>query len=801
MSALDKVDQSLLSSVNRQLVAKGADFLGPLADIANMGWQAAEGNYYGAASSLIALGAGIAIAAGLAAAGIVGIPAVLLVVGLGMGVEALANFLFDYFDPFGINSDVNTHFDLALKTASPIVLDLDGDGIETFGAHGQVLFDHDGDGNKHGTGWVKSDDGLLVLDRNGNGTIDSGLELFGENTLLANGQKARDGFEAMQAVDGNGDGKLDASDAVWADLRVWRDLNGDGISQGGELFTLEELGIKSINTGSDGKLQNLGNNNHIDGFSTFEWDESRGGGTGVSGDVYFEDNQFYRKFGDRIEIPETLRGLPDMQGSGAVRDLREAAVGSQKLQDLLTSYAQAETSTAQKALLEQVVSAWSETAEFRTFDQRIGDLGNGTPYNFAFAYSWTVHGSDAMGSGGSGGGSATMGNAGNNSGLTVTQLERKELLEKIKVLEVFNNQYFFSFDAPTITSSGQTSLNHKAGAQQRSGVALAAVLGGTTYITESSFSFGPQQMAGIRSAYQALLDSVYEGLLLQTRLKPYVDAIGLTLGVDGVELDYSGITEILEQVAEQNVAKAVSDLFDLQKHQAFNGSLLADFVSISLLNWVEKLSPAEQQQLQGEFGPTLLLGSAAADHLTGTAQNDQLYGGAGDDLLDGGSGSNRLYGGSGNDVLKVSTSARDNLFVGDTGDDTLYGSNHSDTYLFNLGDGVDTIIETGSNSGAVDVLHFGEGIAAEHLWLGRSGNDLQVQLLGSEDQVIIRDWYRGTVNQLEQFQLDDGRALNFKQVNNLVDAMAAFGSPDGGELDLSVPQREQLDLLISANWQ
>ncbi|WP_434150627.1 hypothetical protein ACR2R6_03800 [Methylocaldum gracile subsp. desertum] len=77
----------------------------------------------------------------------------------------------------------------------PLALDLDGDGIETVGVAGSgtVLFDHDGDGLKQGTGWVKSDDGLLVLDRNGNGVIDNGAELFGVDTVLSDGQKATDG--------------------------------------------------------------------------------------------------------------------------------------------------------------------------------------------------------------------------------------------------------------------------------------------------------------------------------------------------------------------------------------------------------------------------------------------------------------------------------------------------------------------------------------------------------------------------------------------------------------------------------
>ncbi len=100
----------------------------------------------------------------------------------------------------------------------PLVLDLDGDGIETTTTRDGtvILFDHDGDGVKTGTGWVKPDDGWLVLDRNGNGAIDSGRELFGVDTLKSNGQFATDGFDALRDVDADKDGKIDASDSVFA---------------------------------------------------------------------------------------------------------------------------------------------------------------------------------------------------------------------------------------------------------------------------------------------------------------------------------------------------------------------------------------------------------------------------------------------------------------------------------------------------------------------------------------------------------------------------------------------------------
>ena len=134
----------------------------------------------------------------------------------------------------------------------PLVLDLDGDGIETTSIlDGTViLFDHNADGVKTGTGWVKPDDGWLVLDRNGNGTIDSGRELFGVDTLKSNNQLASSGFDALKDLDSNKDGKIDFADSVFANLRIWRDLNQDGISQAAELTTLSANSVTAIGVNS-----------------------------------------------------------------------------------------------------------------------------------------------------------------------------------------------------------------------------------------------------------------------------------------------------------------------------------------------------------------------------------------------------------------------------------------------------------------------------------------------------------------------------------------------------------------------
>ena len=135
---------------------------------------------------------------------------------------------------------------------SPLVFDLDGDGMELTSNEDGTVFDLDGDGKKDKTAWTKSgqgfDDAFLVLDRDGNGSIDSGKELFGDQHGAANG------YEELAKLDSNKDGKIDANDTAYTELKLWADMDGDGESDEGELKTLAEMGVTSISTQYTGKL-------------------------------------------------------------------------------------------------------------------------------------------------------------------------------------------------------------------------------------------------------------------------------------------------------------------------------------------------------------------------------------------------------------------------------------------------------------------------------------------------------------------------------------------------------------------
>ena len=115
-------------------------------------------------------------------------------------------------------SDPEPNITFAPANTSPIILDLNGNGVETKSKENGVYFDHDGDGFAQKTGWVGADDALLVWDRNGNGLIDDGSELFGNNFILSNGKMAANGFEALKEFDANGDGIVDDGELLTLEL-------------------------------------------------------------------------------------------------------------------------------------------------------------------------------------------------------------------------------------------------------------------------------------------------------------------------------------------------------------------------------------------------------------------------------------------------------------------------------------------------------------------------------------------------------------------------------------------------------
>ena len=133
---------------------------------------------------------------------------------------------------------------ITYECTTPLVLAFDGEPV-TFAEteHGFSLTTQQGAAR---TDWPTSATPWLALDRNGNGGIDDGRELFGSATVLSTGAAAGNGFQALADLDDNADGVIDEGDAAWSHLLVWRDANHDGVSSAAELTSLSEEGLRSL---------------------------------------------------------------------------------------------------------------------------------------------------------------------------------------------------------------------------------------------------------------------------------------------------------------------------------------------------------------------------------------------------------------------------------------------------------------------------------------------------------------------------------------------------------------------------
>ena len=667
----------------------------------------------------------------------------------------------------------------------PLVLDLDNDGLETTGIGGApVLFDGDGDGVKTGTGWLKGDDAFLALGKNGNGTIDNGNELFGVDTVLANGQKAADGFAALADLDSNHDGLFSSLDAQFANVRLWRDRNQDGVSQADELQTLAQSGIVSLGLASTATHLALAGDNVQTAAGTY----TRGDGqTGGTGNLDLAQNPFHRQFTDTLNT-DAVATLPDLQGSGAVRDLREAASVSPDLAAALRQLV-ANAATGSRAdfrtAVATIIDRWADSANFSdsfetaaATDQDLFFVLPGVSVLEAFNAHYKI---------------IEFGPDGYISDTPARQklirAQQAHIERLLKTLETFNGLPFVSVPGSEPTS-GTASSTVVAFAPPPSSGGSGTVVGG-----DAPLIYGLEQdrLNLLNQSYQALLQSVCDGLVLQTRLKPLLDTIGLQIDGNGIRLDFSALNAEFDRRLAANPLEGFGDLMDFNrstrdmlKDSGWQGwTRAADLLANDPLQAsFRNLLATEGALVKGTTGFTasgdaandLIVGDNDTDSLSGNAGDDVLFGlegndvlasGDGDDTLDGGAGNDTFYGGAGNDTLD-----------GGAGNDTLYGGQGDDTYQFKKGDGADGIIENydgyyGAGGGTADKIRFLD-VASTEVTALRSGYNLILQY--GSDSLTISEHFGGGANQIERIEFADGMAWDLAAIQANVTVRGTTGN-------------------------
>lgn len=268
-----------------------------------------------------------------------------------------------FFFPDTFKENLKDGFAYAETLRSPLVLDLNGDGINTTNVlSSTVYFDHDANGFAEKTGWISAEDGFLARDLNKNGVIDNGSELFGNYTVLKDGTLAANGFEALKDLDSNNDGVFDVNDEAFHDVVVWRDVNGNGITDEGELIDLLQTGVSSIALDYNAGEESDENGNKFSQTGTFS---DANGINKTIADIWFNVDLMDTKDKTAIEIPDDIKKLPNFKGIGNVHDLwtTMALDESGTLKSLLLDFINEPYEANRKNILDQIIYQWTGVAD------------------------------------------------------------------------------------------------------------------------------------------------------------------------------------------------------------------------------------------------------------------------------------------------------------------------------------------------------------------------------------------------------------------------------------------------------
>lgn len=695
------------------------------------------------------------------------------------------------------------------KVTSPIIIDLNGDGVKTVDIDlNKIYFDLDNNQFAEKTGWVDANDGILVLDRNENGKIDSGAELFGNYTVLADGSKAKNGFEALKELDSNGDGLLNSADTLWNGLRIWQDSNSNGKLDAGELKTLTEVGLKSIDLNYKDIDQTDAQGNQHKQTTTVSWEDGR---ISIADDVWFKTNIISTRYDPDIKLSKEILELPNIAAFGNVPNLQYAMSTDAVLKDMVLAYLAADSQT-RKTLINDLIYRWTGSADIDPYSRdpsqvyghvmdarQLVALEHLTGTGYLGTWCW---------------GERDPNPHGKAAPILIEEFNKFADYVAAK-LNAHHNPYFWKY----IDSSSNETVydwtlfnnrinelyqNHNYG-EISTLLKTAQGLGNYNSKLKANFQQNFDKLvAKSNPELQAILTSNYfAGTDAADRLQGSNkneffeggkgnDTLNGGLGDDEYVFDLNfgrdrlydsggkdtitfgqGITAGQIQITRDLTAvfltridsngQTTSDVIQIDNFFDFNGLTgegRVEFVKFSnneAWTWediVQKLRPQPTQN-----GETIYLdaGDNTVDALAG---DDIVFGGDGNDQINGSAGNDQLYGDNGNDIL-----------IGGSGNDQLNGGNGSDTYIFGRNFGQDIINNYDRTKNRQDIIKLTEGWKQDDFTYRRSENQLIIQSKTTTDKLTVNDYFKldaADGYQIDLIIFDDGSKLTIDDIKNLV---------------------------------
>lgn len=545
----------------------------------------------------------------------------------------------------------------------PLVFDLDASGtIDLLSVENGVHFDFWGDDLAEKVGWAGPTDGMLAIDLDSSGTINGATELFGSEIpltyLIENNFDSfineENGFARLAKYDlvangGNGDGAITSADDVWTDLIMWRDANSDGVSQSGEMHTLNYFGISSIDV------------------SGYELDSYGGGGSGGFGrviegniithngtftmagverevvDVWFDSDLVNTSYAGDYTLDVRTLYLPTVRGYGMIPDLYIAMSQNENL-------------------LDDVAGLVSGNDFGDLFDGTTGDIENimlgwaGIDPNDLPDFDYSKHG-------------------------VFEELKEYWFLRKFTGQD--NDGLGTWFDqTPYLpyVSEGAAAIQEAYGNLLDAFSARLIFQSGGSALFEDSVTYNPytDEFEGTFALSHAAVDD------LET-------AAGLSADAEGYW---------------RAVAKFIDNTMGIAELSGTEIGWLDDAVddsTSSALGWSDIVALLDVQIIGGTSG---------SDTVNGTDYDDAIYGDdlsnpyldTGNDILNGGAGNDRLFGG------EQGYNGTNDTLNGGLGNDYLEGGYGNDTYVYDYGH--DVILDVGAPSDT-DIIQLAAGIDEE----------------------------------------------------------------------------------------